>query len=274
MNCGWRGVGRRELIVNSKEMYMGIGVKGALTISLSPAVGGGGEGVTLAVIGMKDLNKEVTRAMQDEFRNEKGKVDDEEAKITFFSLESDDQREKLLRLTKLQETQKKKKKKEERAQENGENGEEDRGKRLESRGKRAICVEDAERTCVCGSRREADKNAVGSDECAEEWAVAKPGGAEKRKEDEVEGLVDTQRGSRSNTKKGKERSKKRITSAVSEGERDENIRSEQRAWKKRCTIEAIFFAFVLKVGFFLNFVEFNGDGSDAEILCSKFGCAF
>ncbi|KAH7816590.1 uncharacterized protein MONOS_5867 [Monocercomonoides exilis] len=33
-------------------------------------------------MGMKDLNKEVTRAMPDEFQNEKGKADDEEAKIT------------------------------------------------------------------------------------------------------------------------------------------------------------------------------------------------
>ncbi|KAH7819614.1 uncharacterized protein MONOS_11802 [Monocercomonoides exilis] len=65
-------------------------------------------------MGMTDLNKEVTRAMQDEFQNEKGKVDDEDAKITFNSLESDDQREKLLRLMKLQEIQKKKKEKEEK----------------------------------------------------------------------------------------------------------------------------------------------------------------
>ncbi|KAH7828638.1 uncharacterized protein MONOS_17201 [Monocercomonoides exilis] len=62
---------------------------------------------------MKDLNKEVTRAMQDEFQNEKGKVDDEEEKDTFNSLESDDQREKLLRLMKQQEIQKKKKEKKE-----------------------------------------------------------------------------------------------------------------------------------------------------------------
>ncbi|KAH7829121.1 uncharacterized protein MONOS_16184 [Monocercomonoides exilis] len=63
-------------------------------------------------MGMKDLNKEVTRAMQDEFQNEKVKVDDEEAKITFNSLESDDQRENLLWLMKQQEIQKKKEKEE------------------------------------------------------------------------------------------------------------------------------------------------------------------
>ncbi|KAH7822895.1 uncharacterized protein MONOS_17608 [Monocercomonoides exilis] len=51
--------------------------------------------------------------MQDEFQNEKGKVDDVEAKITFNSLESDDQREKLLLLMKKQEIQKKKKEKKE-----------------------------------------------------------------------------------------------------------------------------------------------------------------
>ncbi|KAH7815122.1 uncharacterized protein MONOS_3456 [Monocercomonoides exilis] len=65
-------------------------------------------------MGMKDLNKEVTKAMTDEFQNEKGKGDDEEAKITFGSLESDDQREKLLWLMKQQEIQKKKKEKEKR----------------------------------------------------------------------------------------------------------------------------------------------------------------
>ncbi|KAH7828976.1 uncharacterized protein MONOS_8145 [Monocercomonoides exilis] len=123
MDGGWRGVGGRALIVYSQEMEMGRGAVGAPSTPLSPAVGGGGigigiggggGGVTLCVMGMKDLNKEVTRAMQDEFQNEKGKVDDEEAKITFNSLESDDQREKLLRLMKLQEIQKKKKEKEEK----------------------------------------------------------------------------------------------------------------------------------------------------------------
>ncbi|KAH7822529.1 uncharacterized protein MONOS_13901 [Monocercomonoides exilis] len=72
-------------------MEMGRGAIGASTTLPSPVVVGGGV-VTLSVIGMKDLNKEVTRAMQDEFQNEKGKVDDEEAKFTFNSLESDDQR--------------------------------------------------------------------------------------------------------------------------------------------------------------------------------------
>ncbi|KAH7829738.1 uncharacterized protein MONOS_15970 [Monocercomonoides exilis] len=117
MDGGWRGVGGRALIVYSQEMEMGRGAVGAPTTPLSPAVGGGGIGIggggaTLGVMGIKDLNKEVTRAMQDEFQNEKGKVDDEEAKITFNSLESDDQREKLLCLMKLQETQKKKEKEE------------------------------------------------------------------------------------------------------------------------------------------------------------------
>ncbi|KAH7821380.1 uncharacterized protein MONOS_15300 [Monocercomonoides exilis] len=115
---GWRGVGGCALIVHSQEMEMGRGAVGAPLTPLSHAVGGGGGGigigigiggggggVTLGVMGMKDLNKEVTRAMQDEFQNEKGKVDDEEAKITFSSLESDDQRDKLLRLMKLQEIQ-------------------------------------------------------------------------------------------------------------------------------------------------------------------------
>ncbi|KAH7819692.1 uncharacterized protein MONOS_4871 [Monocercomonoides exilis] len=106
---------------------MGRGAIGAPTTPLLPAVGGGGigigigggigggggGGVTLGVMGMKDLNKEVTRAMQDEFQNEKGKVGDEEAKITFYSLESDDKKEKLLCLMKLQEIQKKKEKEEE-----------------------------------------------------------------------------------------------------------------------------------------------------------------
>ncbi|KAH7831535.1 uncharacterized protein MONOS_9174 [Monocercomonoides exilis] len=96
-------------------MEMGRGAVGAPTTPLSPAVGGGGGGgVTLGVMGMKDLNKEVTRAMQDEFQNEKVKENDEEAKITFNTLESDDQRENLLRLMKLQEIQKKKKEKEEK----------------------------------------------------------------------------------------------------------------------------------------------------------------
>ncbi|KAH7826134.1 uncharacterized protein MONOS_5526 [Monocercomonoides exilis] len=100
-------------------MEMGRGAVGASTKQLSPAVGGGGVGggggmVTLGVMGMKNFNREVTRAMQDEFQNEKGKVEDEEAKIMFSSLESDDQRDKLLRLMKLQEKQKKKNEKEER----------------------------------------------------------------------------------------------------------------------------------------------------------------
>ncbi|KAH7820267.1 uncharacterized protein MONOS_15125 [Monocercomonoides exilis] len=87
---------------------MVIGAKGAQTISLSSAVGGGGigggrGGVTLDVMRMKDLDKKVTKAMPDEFQNEKGKVDDEEAMITFGSLKSDDQTEKLLLLMKLQE---------------------------------------------------------------------------------------------------------------------------------------------------------------------------
>ncbi|KAH7831708.1 uncharacterized protein MONOS_542 [Monocercomonoides exilis] len=91
-------------------MKIEIGVKGALTISLSPVVGEGG--VTLGVMRMKDLNKEVTRKMQDQFLNEKLKVDDEEAKITFSSLESDDQRENHQKLMKLQEIQKMKEKEE------------------------------------------------------------------------------------------------------------------------------------------------------------------
>ncbi|KAH7825706.1 uncharacterized protein MONOS_9031 [Monocercomonoides exilis] len=112
MDGGWRGVGGRALIVYSKEMEMGRGAVGAPLTPLSPdigggGIGGGGGGATLGVMGMKDLNKEVTRAIQDEFQKEKVKVDDEEAKITFNSLESDDQRENLLRLMKQQEIQKK-----------------------------------------------------------------------------------------------------------------------------------------------------------------------
>ncbi|KAH7828922.1 uncharacterized protein MONOS_13984 [Monocercomonoides exilis] len=95
-------------------MEMERGDVGAATMLLSPAVGGGVGGVKFGVMGMKDLNKEVTRAMQDKFQNEKVKENDEEAKITFKTLESDDQREKLLRLMKLQEIQKKKKEKEEK----------------------------------------------------------------------------------------------------------------------------------------------------------------
>ncbi|KAH7819355.1 uncharacterized protein MONOS_17941 [Monocercomonoides exilis] len=69
-------------------MEMERGDVGAATMLLSPAVGGGGiggggGGVKFGVMGMKDLNKEVTRAMQDEFQNEKVKENDEEAKITF-----------------------------------------------------------------------------------------------------------------------------------------------------------------------------------------------
>ncbi|KAH7818608.1 uncharacterized protein MONOS_10382 [Monocercomonoides exilis] len=99
-------------------MEMGRGAVGASTIQLSPAVGGGigggGGVVTLSVLGMKNFNREVTRAMQDELQNEKGKVDDEEAKIMFSSLESDDQRDKLLPLMKKQEIQKKRNEKEEK----------------------------------------------------------------------------------------------------------------------------------------------------------------
>ncbi|KAH7818562.1 uncharacterized protein MONOS_16333 [Monocercomonoides exilis] len=114
MGGGWREVGGRALIVYSQEIEMGRGAVGAPTTPLSLAVGGEeGGGVTLGVIGLKDLNKEVTKAMQDEFQNEKGKVYDEEAKITFNSLESDDQRAKVLRLMKKQEIQKKRNEKEE-----------------------------------------------------------------------------------------------------------------------------------------------------------------
>ncbi|KAH7821406.1 uncharacterized protein MONOS_13953 [Monocercomonoides exilis] len=86
----------------------------APTTQLSPAVGGGGGVKTLGVMGMKNFNKEVTWAMPDEFQNKKGKMDDEEAKITFYSLEFDDKREKLLRLMKQQEIQKKRNEKEEK----------------------------------------------------------------------------------------------------------------------------------------------------------------
>ncbi|KAH7822320.1 uncharacterized protein MONOS_14126 [Monocercomonoides exilis] len=79
MGGGWRGVGGRALIVYSQEMEMERGAVGAPTTPLSPAVGGGGIGeegggemVTLSVIGMKDLDKDATKAMQDEFQNEKG----------------------------------------------------------------------------------------------------------------------------------------------------------------------------------------------------------
>ncbi|KAH7816569.1 uncharacterized protein MONOS_11664 [Monocercomonoides exilis] len=96
-------------------MEMGRGAVGApITLPSTVVVVGGEGGVTLGVMRMKDLNKEVTKVMQDEFQNERGKEDDEEAKITFCSFESDDQRGKLLRLMKLQEIQKKKKEKEEK----------------------------------------------------------------------------------------------------------------------------------------------------------------
>ncbi|KAH7823484.1 uncharacterized protein MONOS_9871 [Monocercomonoides exilis] len=95
-------------------MEMMRGAVGAPTTPLSPVVVGGGV-VTLGVMGMKNFNREVTRAMQDK------------------------------------------------------------------RGKWVICVEDAENARVCSSRREANKNAVGSDECTEERAEAEPGGVEKRK---------------------------------------------------------------------------------------------
>ncbi|KAH7817828.1 uncharacterized protein MONOS_11434 [Monocercomonoides exilis] len=145
-------------------MEMGRGAVGApITLPSTVVVVGGEGGVTLGVMRMKDLNKEVTK-----------------------------------------------------------------------RGKWAICVEDDESACVCSSRLEADKNAAGSDECAEEWAEAEQGGSAKRNGDEVERLVARQRGSRRNTQKGKERSRERITSAVSEGERDKNIQSEQCSWTKRC----------------------------------------
>ncbi|KAH7817417.1 uncharacterized protein MONOS_6899 [Monocercomonoides exilis] len=249
-------------------MEMGRGAVGAPLTPLSPDIGGGGigggGGVTLGAMGMKDLNKEVTRAMQDEFQNEKGKVDDEEAKITFNSLESDDQTENLLRLMKQQEIQKKRNEKEERERRKMEKlvkkiEEKDKNlfSSIQGRGKRAICVEDAEGACVCSSRREADKNAVGSDECTEEWSEAEQGGVEKRKGDEVEGMVAVQRGSGCDTQEGKEMSRERITSDVSEGERDKNIQLEQRAWKKRC-------AFILKIGIFLRFAEFNCGGFDEE----------
>ncbi|KAH7828209.1 uncharacterized protein MONOS_9974 [Monocercomonoides exilis] len=80
--------------------------------------------------------------------------------------------------------------------------------------------------CVCGCRYEADKGEAGSDECAEEWSEAEQGGVEKRKGDEVEGLVAIQRGSRGDTQEGNEMSRERITFDVSEGERDKNIQSE------------------------------------------------
>ncbi|KAH7821014.1 uncharacterized protein MONOS_7691 [Monocercomonoides exilis] len=288
-------------------MKIEIGAKGALTISLSHVVGEGG--ATLCVMGVKDLDKEVTKAMPDEFQDEKGKVDDEEAKITFNSLESDVQREKLLRMTKLQEIQKKKKEEEEKKKRRKTKEEKDKNlfssiqgilqphleagtptnqkeykmaseaqqeakeshppNMCESKVRKMdnFCGRCKKNLCVCSSRREADERVVGSDECAEEWAEAEQGGAAKRKGDEVEGMVAVQRGSRSDTQKGKERSRERIASAVSEGERDKNIQSEQCAWEKRCAI-------VLKVGTFLHLAEFNGDGSDAEIFCTQFGCAF
>ncbi|KAH7828706.1 uncharacterized protein MONOS_16165 [Monocercomonoides exilis] len=114
-------------------MEMGRGAVGTPTTPLSRAVGGGiggrGGEVTLGVMGMKEFNKKVTRAMSDEFQNEKGKVDDEESKIRFNSLESDDQREKLLLLMKLQDIQKKKKEKEEK---------ERRRKKIEERERRKM----------------------------------------------------------------------------------------------------------------------------------------
>ncbi|KAH7818461.1 uncharacterized protein MONOS_4680 [Monocercomonoides exilis] len=77
-------------------MEMGRGAVGApITLPSTVVVVGGGV-VILGVMGMKKFNRKVTRAMQDEFQNEKGKVDDEEAKIAFNSLESNDQREKQL----------------------------------------------------------------------------------------------------------------------------------------------------------------------------------
>ncbi|KAH7815079.1 uncharacterized protein MONOS_15178 [Monocercomonoides exilis] len=99
-------------------MEMGRGAVGApITLPSTVVVVGGEGGVTLGVMRMKDLNKEVTKVMQDEFQNERGKEDDEKAKIIFCSLESDDQREKLLRLMKLKEIQKKKEERERRKME-------------------------------------------------------------------------------------------------------------------------------------------------------------
>ncbi|KAH7815427.1 uncharacterized protein MONOS_17371 [Monocercomonoides exilis] len=73
-------------------MEMGRGAVGAQKTLPSTVVVVGGGAVMLSVVWMKNFNREETRAIQDEFQNEKGKVDDEEAKITFNSLESDDQR--------------------------------------------------------------------------------------------------------------------------------------------------------------------------------------
>ncbi|KAH7819706.1 uncharacterized protein MONOS_12444 [Monocercomonoides exilis] len=135
MDGGWRGVGGRALIAYSQEMEMGRGAVGTPTTPLSPVVvGEGGEVVMLAVMGMKDLNKEMAKAMQDEFHNEKGKVYDEEAKIIFGSLESDDQREKLLRLMKQQEIQKKRNEKEEK-------------ERRRKKKKTKICKEESKEYC-------------------------------------------------------------------------------------------------------------------------------
>ncbi|KAH7821555.1 uncharacterized protein MONOS_16217 [Monocercomonoides exilis] len=108
-------------------MEMGRGAVGApIKLPSTVVVVGGGEVVALGVMGMKYLNKEVTKEMPGEFQNEKGKVDDEEAKIMFRLLESDDQRDKLLPLMIKQEIQKKKKKKEERERRKMEKEEKDK----------------------------------------------------------------------------------------------------------------------------------------------------
>ncbi|KAH7831917.1 uncharacterized protein MONOS_16389 [Monocercomonoides exilis] len=198
MDGGWRGVGGRALIVYSQEMEMVRGAVCAPTTQLSHTVGGGGGGggiggggggATLGVMEMKDLNKEVTRAMQDEFQNEKGKVDDEEAKITQF----------VWKMRKL-----------------------------------PVCAAvDARQTRTRLDLMSALKIVL------------------KQRRAEL------QRGSISDTQKGKERRREKITATVSEGERDKNIQLEQRAWKKRC-------AFILKIGIFLRFAEFNCGGFDEE----------
>ncbi|KAH7815428.1 uncharacterized protein MONOS_15706 [Monocercomonoides exilis] len=79
--------------------------------------------------------------------------------------------------------------------------------------------------------------------------------------------AELRRESRSDTQEGKERSRERITSDVSKGERDKNIQLEQRAWEKRCAV-------VLKIGIFFRFAEFNCDGFDEEISFTQFGSAF
>ncbi|KAH7817072.1 uncharacterized protein MONOS_15006 [Monocercomonoides exilis] len=93
---------------NGRRMETGRGAIGASTTLPSPVVVVVGGVVMLNVMGMKDLDKEETKAIPDEFQNEKEK------------------RENLLRLIKLQEIRKKKEEQEERERRKIEKEEKDK----------------------------------------------------------------------------------------------------------------------------------------------------